>query len=149
MPTVSFELEIYSYQIYLLGHVNNAIYIQWMEIGRTNLLEAIGLPTQDIFKQGFAPVLVHTSITYKMPLYYRDGDLYMFEEMQTADRTEFRRSDVNNLYDVFVNIRDDEGEHVKTMVACQQPEAQITFKSPHTVAQSTLLNAPPALSTHD
>jgi ubiquinol oxidase len=23
------------------------------------------------------------------------------------------------LYDVFINIRDDEGEHVKTMAACQ------------------------------
>lgn len=70
--------------------------------------------------------------------YYRDGDLYMFEEMQTTPRLEFRRPKVDNLYDVFVNIRDDESEHVKTMVACQQPEAQITFKSPHTVA--TLVN---------
>jgi ubiquinol oxidase len=25
----------------------------------------------------------------------------------------------SNLYDVFINIRDDELEHVKTMVACQ------------------------------
>ncbi len=71
--------------------------------------------------------------------YYRDGDLYMFEEMQTTSRLEFRRPKVDNLYDVFVNIRDDESEHVKTMVACQQPEAQITFKSPHTVA--TLVSA--------
>jgi ubiquinol oxidase len=65
--------------------------------------------------------------------YYRDGDLYMFEEFQTATRSEFRRPKVDNLYDVFVNIRDDECEHVKTMVACQQPEARISFKSPHTI----------------
>jgi ubiquinol oxidase len=65
--------------------------------------------------------------------YYRDGDLYMFEEMQTTTRPEFRRPKVDNLYDVFVNIRDDENEHVKTMVACQQPAARLTFKSPHTV----------------
>jgi acyl-CoA thioester hydrolase len=69
---VSFDLEVYSYQIDLLGHVNNAVYIHWMEIGRTKLLEAVGLPTQEIFKQGFAPVLVHTSITYKSPLYLGD-----------------------------------------------------------------------------
>jgi acyl-CoA thioester hydrolase len=69
MPKIIFfDLEIYSYQIDLLGHVNNAVYIQWMEIGRTKLLEAIGLPTQQIFQQGFAPVLVHTNITYKSPL---------------------------------------------------------------------------------
>jgi ubiquinol oxidase len=64
--------------------------------------------------------------------YYQSGDLYMFEEMQTT-QPEFRRPKVDNLYDVFVNIRDDENEHVKTMVACQQPEAHVTFKSPHAV----------------
>jgi ubiquinol oxidase len=68
--------------------------------------------------------------------YYRDGDLYMFDEMQTELRTEFRRPTVDNLYDVFVNIRDDESEHVKTMITCQQPEAQKTFKSPHTAIVS-------------
>jgi ubiquinol oxidase len=67
--------------------------------------------------------------------YYRDGDLYMFEEMQiTATQFEFRRPAVDNLYDVFVNVRDDEAEHVKTMVTCQQPEARLTFKSPHEIA---------------
>jgi ubiquinol oxidase len=64
--------------------------------------------------------------------YYRDGDLYMFDEMQTELRTEFRRPSVDNLYDVFVNVRDDESEHVKTMITCQQPEARKAFKSPHT-----------------
>jgi ubiquinol oxidase len=63
--------------------------------------------------------------------YYRDGDLYMFEEFQTSPRSEFRRPCINNLYDVFVNIRDDECEHVKTMIACQQPETRAKFKSPH------------------
>lgn len=65
--------------------------------------------------------------------YYRDGDLYMFDEFQTTPGREFRRPSVNNLYDVFTNIRDDECEHVKTMEALQQPEARQTFKSPHTV----------------
>ncbi|MCM1982237.1 alternative oxidase [Lyngbya confervoides] len=64
--------------------------------------------------------------------YYRDGDLYMFDEFQTGQVPTQRRPEINNLYDVFVAIRDDEMEHVKTMVACQQPSAQNTFKSPHT-----------------
>jgi ubiquinol oxidase len=67
--------------------------------------------------------------------YYRDGDLYMFEETQFTLNREFRRPKVDNLYDVFVNIRDDEGEHVKTMEALQKPEARQTFKSPHTVVE--------------
>lgn len=63
--------------------------------------------------------------------YYRDGDLYLFDEFQTGRKLEPRRPAVDNLYDVFVNIRDDEQEHVKTMVACQQPDAQLSLKSPH------------------
>jgi ubiquinol oxidase len=64
-------------------------------------------------------------------LYYRDGDLYMFDEFQTGGNGVVRRPKVDNLYDVFVAIRDDEMEHVKTMFACQQPDAQIAFRSPH------------------
>ena len=76
--------------------------------------------------------------------YYRDGDLYMFDEFQSGTAPETRRPEVNNLYDVFVAIRDDEAEHVKTMVACQQPEAQKTFRSPHSLipAESEVILPP-------
>lgn len=63
--------------------------------------------------------------------YYREGDLYMFDEFQTSHPPEERRPKIDNLYDVFLAIRDDEMEHVKTMVACQQADAQLTFMSPH------------------
>ncbi|MEA5550519.1 alternative oxidase [Anabaena cylindrica UHCC 0172] len=79
--------------------------------------------------------------------YYRDGDLYMFDEFQTANSPETRRPKVDNLYDVFVAIRDDEMEHVKTMVVCQQTNAQLTFKSPHALPQSDI-NDSEVLSTH-
>ncbi len=73
--------------------------------------------------------------------YYRDGDLYMFEETQFTLSHDFRRPQVDNLYDVFVNIRDDECEHVKTMEALQLPEARQTFKSPHTVFELAATSA--------
>jgi ubiquinol oxidase len=63
--------------------------------------------------------------------YYRDGDLYMFDEFQTGRVPESRRPTIESLYDVFVAIRDDESEHVKTMAACQQPEAMNELRSPH------------------
>lgn len=49
------------------------------------------------------------------------GDYYLFDEFQTSQvrTSEPRHPECNNLYDVFINIRDDEGEHVKTMAACQ------------------------------
>ena len=34
-----------------------------------------------------------------------------------------RRPSIDNLYDVFVNVRDDEAEHMKTMQFCQLPGA--------------------------
>lgn len=70
--------------------------------------------------------------------YYSSGDLYMFDEFQTTHPPEQRRPKMENLYDVFSAIRDDEMEHVKTMVACQKPDAQMTFKSPHSPNRKAL-----------
>jgi hypothetical protein len=69
--------------------------------------------------------------------YYRDGDLYMFDEFQTSHGPNERRPEINNLYDVFVAIRDDEAEHVKTMNACQKPHPN-KLQSPHTLKQPEL-----------
>ena len=72
MEKVEFELPIYTFQIDFVGHVNNAVYVQWMEIGRTKLLEAMGISIEGLTEQGMAPVLVHTEITYKQPLFLGD-----------------------------------------------------------------------------
>ncbi|KAF3885190.1 MULTISPECIES: acyl-CoA thioesterase [Nostocales] len=72
MKKILFELEVYPFHIDFIGHVNNNIYIQWMEIGRIKLLEAVGMPLQAISQQGFVPVLVQTNITYKSPFYLGD-----------------------------------------------------------------------------
>lgn len=50
--------------------------------------------------------------------YYKSGDLYLFDQLQTGwSGQEPRRPSCNNLHEVFTNIRDDEIEHVKTMHA--------------------------------
>jgi hypothetical protein len=47
--------------------------------------------------------------------------LLQFDELQTCsdDDAPLRRPPCDSLLDVFMNIRDDEVEHVKTMHACQ------------------------------
>lgn len=60
--------------------------------------------------------------------YYTTGDLYLFDEFQTSRVPKSRRPEIENLYDVFINIRDDEGEHCKTMKACQ---SRGNLQSPH------------------
>eukprot|EP00898_Chlorokybus_atmophyticus_P008718 jgi/Chlat1/8848/Chrsp91S08152 len=64
--------------------------------------------------------------------YYLAEDIYMFDEFQTSIAPGTRRPSMASLYDVFCNIRDDEAEHVKTMVACQD-NAKVV-QSPHTAA---------------
>ncbi|PIN09303.1 Ubiquinol oxidase [Handroanthus impetiginosus] len=60
--------------------------------------------------------------------YYTEGDFYLFDEFQTSRPPNSRRPKIENLYDVFVNIRDDEAEHCKTMKACQ---THGNLRSPH------------------
>lgn len=72
MNKVTFDLSIYTFQIDFMKHVSNIVYIQWMEIGRTRLLEAIGMPVEKIAEQGFGPVLVESHIAYKKPLVIGD-----------------------------------------------------------------------------
>ncbi|KAG6755814.1 hypothetical protein POTOM_039220 [Populus tomentosa] len=60
--------------------------------------------------------------------YYTEGDLYLFDEFQTSRAPHSRRPKIENLYDVFLNVRDDEAEHCKTMKACQ---THGNLRSPH------------------
>lgn len=93
MKKITFEQEIHTFHIDFLGHVNNGVYIQWMEIGRTKLLEAAGLVTHEILRQSFAPLLVQTNITYKAPLYLGDRahvEVWLSELRNTTGIMQFR-----------------------------------------------------------
>ena len=95
------------------------------------LVEEHAYHSYDNFTQGSETELKTQPAPQVAINYYRDGDLYMFDEFQTGVRLESRRPKVDNLYDVFINIRDDEREHVKTMSACQQIYAKAVLSSPH------------------
>jgi len=74
MKKLVFEEKIYTYHIDLVGHVNNIIYIQWMENGRVKLLEAMGIPVTDLTKkEGIVPVLTETQIAYKKPFFIHNS----------------------------------------------------------------------------
>lgn len=93
MKPISFELQVYGYQIDFVGHVNNAIYIHWMEIGRHKLLEAIGLPVEGLAEEGIAPILVSTEITYREPILLGDTvriEMWLSELRLASARIEFR-----------------------------------------------------------
>lgn len=52
-----------------LGHVNNAVYLSWMELGRMAFTDAV-LPEIDWTKTGF--ILAHVSIDYLEPVFLGD-----------------------------------------------------------------------------
>jgi acyl-CoA thioester hydrolase len=72
MKKITFDLDIYSYQIDCNGQVHNTAYINWMEIGRLKMLDAIGLPIETLISQGSIPTLTYTTIAYKTPLLLGD-----------------------------------------------------------------------------
>jgi len=66
--------KIYTYHIDFVGHVNNIVYIQWLENARVKLLEAIDLPVTDLTgKHGIFPVLSKTAIRYRKPFFLDDA----------------------------------------------------------------------------
>lgn len=93
MPKITFTLPVYTFHIDFIGHVSNIVYVQWMEIGRHKLLEAIGLQEEKIAKSGFLPVLASTQISYIKPLYMGDHvriDMWLSELRRASACVEFR-----------------------------------------------------------
>jgi len=88
----------------------------------SELLEAHAVDTYGEFVSSNEELLKSLEPPLVAAQYYRSPDLYMFDEFQTDISSGKRNPKCDNLYDVFVNIRDDEAEHVKTMNACQDSE---------------------------
>jgi acyl-CoA thioester hydrolase len=62
------EFSIKSYNIDAAGHVNNAVYINWLEDLRSDLLEKV-LPHEILIKNNLHLVVASTNIEYRKPLH--------------------------------------------------------------------------------
>jgi acyl-CoA thioester hydrolase len=60
----SFNIEIKTYEIDAAGHVNNIVYIKWLEDLRCKLFEQI-LPIDTLLCRDLYPAVISTNITYK------------------------------------------------------------------------------------
>ena len=93
MPKITFTPPIYSFHIDFMGHVNNNVYIQWMEIGRHKIMDAIGMPVNEIAETGFVPILAKTEISYLTPLFMGDRvriEMWLSELRRASALIEFR-----------------------------------------------------------
>lgn len=96
------------------------------------LLEAHAVDTYGTFCRENRDRLVELPPPQVAESYYKTGDLYLFDDFQVSRTPGTRRPPCDNLLDVFENICTDEGEHVKTMRACQTyAEGGTVVISPH------------------
>ena len=72
MPKVTFQQTVHTFQIDINRHVSNIVYVQWLEIGRTRLLEAAGLNVEAMHERGIHAILVETTIKHREPLFFPD-----------------------------------------------------------------------------
>ncbi len=70
MQKLKFTEPIYTYHIDFVGHVNNIIYVQWLENARVKLIEAMGLSIADLsVEDEILPIITETIIQYKKPFF--------------------------------------------------------------------------------
>ena len=68
---VELPLRVAGYDIDFAGHVNNAVYIRWLEDLRTVWMTR-WLPLEECPARGFMPVLARIEIDYRAPLRLAD-----------------------------------------------------------------------------
>jgi len=125
----------FAYYWFLLGVYlcSPRIAYQFME-----LLEAHAVDTYSTFVKENRERLSQLPPPAVARSYYAEGDLYYFDDFQVDRKPGSRRPACDSLLDVFENIAIDEGEHVKTMRACQ--DYAVLGKvvvSPHAVNSDT------------
>lgn len=67
----SINFQIKTYEIDAAGHVNNIVYVKWLEDLRYKLFEKI-LPIENLLYWNLFPVVTSTNITYKKQLKLSD-----------------------------------------------------------------------------
>jgi acyl-CoA thioester hydrolase len=72
--SASINFEIKTYEVDIAGHVNNIVYVKWLEDLRIKLFEQIIL-IDVLLKENLYPVVISTNIIYKKQLIITDKPL--------------------------------------------------------------------------
>ena len=94
MQKLKFTEPIYTYQIDFVGHVNNIIYVQWLENARVKLIEAMALTISEIAEQDdILPIITETIIQYKKPFFLNNKvhiEVWVSEMFNVSANFKFR-----------------------------------------------------------
>jgi acyl-CoA thioester hydrolase len=67
------QLRVRSYELDSYGHVNNAVYLNYLEFARGEFLLQKGLSFNDFHKWKAFPNVIKVEIVYKSPAFYNDS----------------------------------------------------------------------------
>lgn len=65
-------IEVRSYELDILGHVNNAVFLNWLEQARLAALEALGFGVQALIEGRWSSNVVRIEIDYRRPARFGD-----------------------------------------------------------------------------
>lgn len=69
---VTLPIRVQTYDIDFAGHVNNQVYVRWLEDLRMEMLR-VHYPLERLMAENTAPILASTEIHYKRPLLLGDS----------------------------------------------------------------------------
>lgn len=59
------RLRVRTYELDSLGHVNHAVYLNWFEHARMEVLDRVGLPLDELFRRKWLPTVVRIEVDYR------------------------------------------------------------------------------------
>ncbi|MEZ5105072.1 MAG: thioesterase family protein [Draconibacterium sp.] len=100
MKKLKYTEPVYTYHIDFVGHVNNIIYIEWMENARNKLIQAMGLSITEIAeKENMLPIITGTTIQYIKPFYLNSEvhvEIWVSKLLNASAIFQFRFLNENN-----------------------------------------------------
>ncbi|MFQ5582873.1 MAG: acyl-CoA thioesterase [Calditrichia bacterium] len=66
------RLKVRTYELDSYGHVNNAVYLNYLELARMEVLEAKGLTLDGLKRDGYLLLISRVEIEYKYPAFAGD-----------------------------------------------------------------------------
>ena len=72
MDPFTVRVQVRGYELDVNGHLNQAVYLQYAEHARWELIRAAGISQEKLLAAGMGPVVLETTIRYRREL--RDGD---------------------------------------------------------------------------
>ncbi|PMB08292.1 4-hydroxybenzoyl-CoA thioesterase [Fischerella thermalis CCMEE 5273] len=82
-----FQLVVRSTDVDMIGHVNNAKYLEYLEWARWEWLRQSGFGVKQIQERGLLPVIVHIDIAYRKELRLDDEVTIITEPLELRNKS--------------------------------------------------------------